>query len=132
VTQRIRDELTRGAKSRAVELAGGIERVTPGHVDQAAADGDPWALGLWSELAPLLAVALGNALALLNPERLVLGGGMLGRTPTLFELVASTVLLAAPAASTESLSIVPAELGDDAGIVGAAALAASGVSIVTT
>jgi glucokinase len=66
----------------------------------------------------------------LNPERLILGGGMLGRTPTLYAQVTTALLLAAPVASTESLSIVPAELGDDAGLVGAANLAASGVSIV--
>ncbi len=130
VQRRITSELTSGKRSRAIALAGTAERVHPGHVDAAAADGDEWALALWSELAPLLAVALGNALAVLNPERLVLGGGMLGRTPTLFQLVATEILLVAPRAITDPLEIVPAELGDDAGLVGASALAASGVSVI--
>jgi glucokinase len=130
VLERIRTELGSGAKSSVVALAGGLERVTPGHVDDAAAAGDPWALGLWTELAPLLAVALGNAIAILNPERLILGGGLLGRTPTLYAQVTTALMLAAPVASTEVLSIVPAELGDEAGLVGASALAASGVSLV--
>ena len=94
--------------------------------------GDPWALGLWTDLSPLLAVALGNAVAILNPERLILGGGLLGRTPTLYAQVTTALMLAAPAASTEFLSIVTAELADDAGLVGSSALAASGVSIVPT
>jgi len=132
VLERIRRELAGGKKkSSAIALAGGIEHVTPGDVDEAAAGGDDWALGLWSELAPLLAVALGNAIAVLNPERLILGGGLLGRTPTLYAQVTTALLLAAPVASTESLTIVAAELADDAGLVGAAARAARGVSIVT-
>lgn len=131
VAKRITAELAAGAASTTIALAGGIENVTPSHVDQAAGEGDPWALSLWEELAPLLALALGNAIAVLNPERLVLGGGLLGRTPTLYEQVVTMLPLVAPAASMEPLTIAPAELGDDAGIVGAAALAAAGVSLVS-
>jgi len=130
VAKRIAAELAAGAPSAAVALAGRIEDVTPSHVDEAAAAGDPWALALWEELAPLLAVALGNALALLNPERLVLGGGLLGRAPTLYELVVATLPLVAPVASMDAVTVVEATLGDDAGIVGASALAAAGVSII--
>ncbi|HEY5935673.1 MAG TPA: ROK family protein, partial [Kofleriaceae bacterium] len=95
-----------------------------------AASGDEWALGLWTELSTLFAVVLANTLAVLNSERLVLGGGLLGRAPTLYELVETALMVAAPVATTEALTVVPATLGDDAGLVGAAALAASGVSIV--
>lgn len=96
---------------------------TPADVDRLAAAGDPWALALWSELAPLLAIALGNALAILNPARLVLGGGVLARAPILVEHVVASLEIAAPRAALARLAIVPAELGDDAGLVGAAALA---------
>jgi glucokinase len=131
VQRRITEELKAGARSSAVTIAGGIEHVHPGHVDQAAASGDEWALGLWTELAPLLGVTLGNAVALLNPERLVLGGGMLGRCPTFYELIVATMMVAGNQPSLEALTIVEAELGDDAGIVGAANLAAQGVSIIS-
>lgn len=130
VQKRIRAELDAGARSAAVTFAGGIEHVTPGHVDQAAAEGDDWALALWTELAPLLAVTLGNAIAVLNPERLVLGGGMLGRCPTLYELVVTTLMVAGNGPTLEPLSVELAQLGDDAGIVGSAHLAAAGVSII--
>ncbi len=131
VAARIQRELAAGASPSVIARAGALEAVTPGTVDAAAADGDEWALGLWTELAPLLAVALGNALALLNAERLVLGGGMLGRTPTLYEQVALALTIVTPVASLEALTIVPAQLGDDAGLVGASALAATGVSLIT-
>ncbi len=130
VAKRIAAELAAGARSKAIELAGGLEHVTPGHVDQAAGEGDEYALALWGELAPLLAVTLANALAVLNSERLVLGGGLLGRTPVLYELVETALFVATPVAIGERLSVVPAELGDDAGLVGAAALARDGVSVI--
>jgi glucokinase len=131
IQRRVIKELAAGAKTSVGRIAGGIENVNPGHVDQAAAEGDDWALGLWTELAPLLAVTLGNAVAVLNPERLVLGGGVLGRCPTLYTMVTATLMVAGNAASLEPLTIVEAELGDDAGIVGAAHLAARDISIVT-
>jgi glucokinase len=131
VQKRIHADLAAGAHSSAIALAGSIAAVTPGHIDQAAAEGDEYALALWTELAPLLAVTLGNAVAVLNPERLVLGGGMLGRTPTLYQLVETILTVAGNAPSLEPLSVELAQLGDDAGIVGSAHLAASGVSIIT-
>ncbi|MCB9562156.1 MAG: ROK family protein [Kofleriaceae bacterium] len=120
--RRIRGELAGGAPSLARDLAGAAP-VTVAHVDDAAGRGDRWALELWQELAPLLAIALGNALALLNPARLVLGGGVLSRTPVLVELTLAALEIAAPAAALEPLTIAPAALGDDAGLVGAALLA---------
>lgn len=130
VQKRITDELAAGATSSAVALAGSIDAVNAGHVDQAAGEGDPWALALWEELAPLLAVTLGNTLAVLNSSRLVLGGGLLGRAPTLYELVVSTLPIVTPVASMAPLSIALAELGDDAGIIGSADLAARGTSVI--
>jgi len=131
VAQRIASELrTKGKHSLAITLAGTMEQVNPGHVDRAAEAGDEWALGLWTELAPLLGVTLANACAVLNPERLVLGGGMLGRAPTFYSMVEVALTIALPTALSGPLTVVPAQLGDDAGLVGAANLAATGVSII--
>ena len=129
---RIRRELAnQRLKTTVLERAGGsLDAVTPSHVDAAALDGDEWALGLWTELAALLSVALGNALAILNSQRLILGGGVLGRTPVLRAMTEIDLMLVAPPASLEPLTIAVAELGDDAGLVGAARLARDGVSII--
>ena len=128
---RIRRELAnKRRKTTVIERAGGsIDAVTPGHVDDAALDGDAWALALWTELAALLAVALGNALAILNSQRLILGGGVLERTPALRTMAEIDLMLVAPA-SLEPLTVAVAELGDEAGLVGAARLARDGVSII--
>ena len=129
---RARAELAAGARSSALELAGGdAQTVHPGHVDRAAAAGDPWANALWAEVAPLLALALGNAVTVLNPARLVLGGGMLGNAPDLRARVVAALDDICPPALRRPLTVVDAALGDDAGIVGAALLAAHGVSPIT-
>ena len=94
-------------------------------LDHAAAAGDSEALARWTELATLFAVVLGNAIAVLNPERLVLGGGVLARCPMLVELTEAALELAAPRACLEQLAVVTGELGDDAGLVGAADLVTS-------
>jgi glucokinase len=129
---RIRRELAdKRLKTTVIERAGGsIDAVMPSHVDDAALDGDTWALELWTELAALLAVALGNALVVLNSERLILGGGVLGRTPALRAMTEIDLMLVAPPASLEPLTVAVAELGDEAGLVGAARLARDGVAIL--
>jgi glucokinase len=125
--RRIRSELAGAARSSLSARDPGTIHV--GDVDAAAAEGDAWALALWTELAPLAGVAIGGAIALLNPERVVLGGGVLGRCPLLRELVIASLSIATPSAALEPLTIAVAELGDDAGLVGAAALAAADLAI---
>jgi glucokinase len=122
--ERVRRELMAGAQSAAVRLAGGDPSlVHPGHIDMAAAEGDGYALDLYAEVAPLFAATLANAINLLNPARLVLGGGMLSRAPVLREHVLTSLQLAANRALLDPLTIVEPVLGDDAGIVGSALLA---------
>ncbi len=122
--RRARAELAGGARSAAVGLAGGPERVNPGHLDAAAAEGDEYALSLYAEVAPLLGVVLANALTLLDPARLILGGGVLSRTPVFREHVVAALEVAANPPALDGLVIADAALGDDAGLLGSALLAA--------
>lgn len=121
--RRIRAELGAGARSGAVALAGGAEHVTPGHIDAAALDGDDYALSLWAEVAPLLGLALANAVTLLNPARLILGGGVLFGAPLLREQAVAALDIATNRPALEALEVVDAALGDDAGLIGSALLA---------
>ncbi len=121
--RRARAELRGGARSLAVRLAGGADKVNPGHLDAAAAEGDDYALGLYGEIAPLLGVAIANAVTLLNPSHLILGGGVLSRTPVLTEHVIAAFEVAVNPPALVALSIVEAALGDEAGLIGSALLA---------
>lgn len=120
---RARAELGRGVLSEATRLAGCAQQVNPGHLDAAAALGDDYALNLYSEVAPLLGLVIANAVTTLNPKRLVLGGGMLSRTPVLREHVLAAFEVAVNPPAQEGLEIVDTQLGERAGLLGSALLA---------
>lgn len=121
--RRIRAELRGGARSLAASLAGGADKVNPGHLDKAAERGDDYALDLYDEIAPLLGVAVANAVTLTNPSHVILGGGVLSRTPVLREEVVAALEVAVNPPALAGLTIADAALGDDAGPIGAALLA---------
>lgn len=121
--RRVRGELSGGARSIAVRMAGGAGNVTMSHIDAAAAEGDDYSLDLYTELAPMLATTLSYAIMLLNPARLILGGGVMSRTPVFREHVIAAIEVGTIPACMDELEIVEAELGDDAGLVGSARLA---------
>ena len=124
IQRRIRAELGGGgARSAAVAMAGTADQLNPGHIDAAAAEGDDYALALWGEIGPLLGVALANAVTLFNPQRLILGGGVLSRTPVLREHAAAALEVAMNPPARDTVTVEDAQLGDDAGLVGSALLA---------
>lgn len=124
VAARVREELAAGAKTRVAELVGGDpERVNASAVDAAYGAGDAYAIGLWNEVAELLGVAIANYVTILNPAKLVLGGGVILGCPNLAMLVRRHVDEKVSRSACRGLSIEGAYLGDDAGVIGAAVLA---------
>jgi glucokinase len=119
---RVQADMRAGKKSAALALAGSIERIHVGFVDQAAQQGDAYALALWAEVAPLLGAALANAVTLLNPDRLVLGGGTWDGAPVLRKQVMAAFETIVNAPTRDTLTIVNTSLGDKAGMLGAADL----------
>ena len=113
--------------SRALALAGDASLVHAGHLDEAARDGDPYARALWAEVAPLLGMTLANAVTLVNPSRVVLGGGVWEGAPELRRLVTESFNQMVNAPSGEGVVLVDTVLGDTAGVLGAAALVGQGV-----
>jgi glucokinase len=121
--RRIRRDLRDGHSLATVVHAGSIDAANPSHVEAAAADGDRWALEFWQQVATELAVAIGNALAVLNSECLVLGGGVLEHAPILIAHILTAMEIVAPQAALGGLTVVSTELGDTAGLLGASDLA---------
>lgn len=123
--RRLRDGLAGGVATTLTELTGGDpDELTADMVAAAANTGDELARRLWAEATRYLTLAVANAVTLLNPRVLVLGGGLIETLPELFDAVAAGVLLSTSVLARESLSIERARLGDWAGVLGAAALAA--------
>jgi len=105
-----------------LELVGGDpSRITAREVAMAAARGDPLAAEILREAGEALGFGLAQAIALLNPERVALGGGVVkAGEPFLAHVRKAANAWAFPGARVE---IALAELGDDAPLWGAAALA---------
>jgi len=93
-------------------------------VARAAWEEDPFATLLWSDAARFCGLSLTNAVTYLNPERLVLGGGVVETVPALFKNVAAQIQANPPPMPNRAVGVVTAELGEWAGAVGAADLVA--------
>lgn len=121
-----REAAEAGRADRVVELAGGgAESVRGEHLTRAALEGDPDALEVMREFAWWVALGLANLATLLDPEVLVIGGGLAAAGPILLdparEAFAGHLL---GARHRQPVSVVLAALGPDAGAIGAAYLAA--------
>ncbi len=97
--------------------------ITGESVAQAAQQGNAVAQEVMDEAARLLGVGLGGAINLMNPQRMVLGGGVTKSGERYWRLVRETARF--HALPQMRVDIVPAGLGDDAPLWGAVALAES-------
>ncbi len=123
VAARVREELEGGAASAIRDLVqADLSRVTATVVDTAYAQGDPYARALWDEVADLLGNAIATVVTLLNPERVILGGGVLLGCPGLHRLVREAFAARVSRSAAVGLTLERAFLGDDAGVIGAALL----------
>ena len=105
--------------SLAADIGGDPRRVTAALVERAAAAGDALARLLWTDAERYLGMALANYVTLLNPELLVLGGGIMLTSPSLADALAEQVARRATVMS-RGVRVAVAALGDSAGIFGAA------------
>jgi glucokinase len=126
IQKRAQEELRAGERSLAVELAGGIDQVHAGFLDEAARRGDVYAGRLWEEVSTLLGMALANAVTLINPSRLVMGGGVWKGSPELGRRTVARLFELVNQPSREGFEVVDTALGDAAGMLGAAALISQG------
>jgi glucokinase len=100
-----------------------LEECTPRAMDAAARAGDPIAKGLWETLGDEIGAAMANVVWIVNPEVIVIGGGVAKAGELLFDPIRRSINARTVKLFHEHLRVVPAELGNDAGIIGNAALA---------
>src|SRR3974390_918650 len=114
-------EATRG--KRILELAGGkIENVTSETLAQAWEEGDPLAGEMLREAGDLLAVWFGNVVDLLEPDIIVVGGGLSGLMAKWFDRIASQLPFWSVNARCSEIPFAEAKYRADSGIAGGAAL----------
>jgi len=109
---------------RLKELSASVAELTGNEVYKAIQEGDPGALRLLTELGSNLGLAVASLVAVLDPEIVVIGGGVSAAGELLLEPIRAAYLEHLPARGFRpELKIVGAQLHNDAGVVGAADLA---------
>lgn len=91
-------------------------------VFDAAKNGDEVAARIVNRAAFYLAKSMSAVAAILNPEVFIVGGGVSNAGDILFNEVREVFAKFTPEPLQRGVSILPAQLGNDAGIVGAAGL----------
>lgn len=107
---------------RVTLLAQMAPLLTPASLVQAVEQGDEAAREIFERASVVLSVAVANYVTLLNPARVILGGGVMVHAPALHQHVARGISELTNNAARSSVQIVSAALGDDAGIIGAGLL----------
>ncbi|MBI4356121.1 MAG: ROK family protein [Candidatus Omnitrophica bacterium] len=97
-------------------------RVSLEEVSRLARSGHRLACQLWREAGRHLGTALAGYVDLMNPERIIIGGGVAQAGPVLFRAIRETIDARAMRVPARAVRIVRAGLGTDAGIIGAAVL----------
>ena len=123
IARRTREALAAGASSKILTLAGTADAVTTHHVLQALAEKDALAVKIWDETTEYLGRGLAVIINTFNPEMIVVGGGVTAAGDVLFTPMRTKALKYAFPRLAAVCTIVPAGLGGDVGVVGAAACA---------
>lgn len=102
-------------------VEGDLSEVTAETVYEAIVAGDLYARDVMRETARLLGTGLANLINVLNPEMIVISGGVTRAGDHIFEPLRAEVRRRAFRQAADACRIVASELGDQAGVVGAAA-----------
>lgn len=98
------------------------EHPTARCIERSFSNNLPYARNFWEETGLALGILAANAIAILNPNALLLGGGVLEGCPHLLAIIIDHIMDLAPHAATAHMQFIKPTLHDDAGTLGAALL----------
>lgn len=115
-----RGSLEQYCSVQAIRRQTGLE---PAVLAAKAAAGDGDAIAFWQQYGRYLGAGLASLIYVLTPEAIILGGGISAGAPLFLPTARAEIEQRVLPSSRENLQILLAELGNQAGIVGAARLA---------
>lgn len=98
-------------------------RLNPEILSLALKKGDSLAKKIWQDVGEKIGIVLAGVVNLLNPEKIIIGGGVAGAGEILFEAIRKTIKKRAMRGPVEKVKVVSARLRENAGIIGAGVLA---------
>ena len=102
-----------------------LDKLTPEIIFEAERKGDHLAAGIINQTCIYLGAGIASAVNLLNPQVVVIGGGVSEGGNDFIKRIEREVKKRAFPSATKNLKVVKAQLGNDAGFIGAALLCLS-------
>lgn len=96
--------------------------LSPRHIERAARGGDELSLAVWNRVGSILGMGLANIVALMDIRKFIIGGGVSAAGELIFSSAYRQLVRSTLPSMHAGLEVVPAELGNQAGVYGAAAL----------
>lgn len=130
ITNVILGDLRRGRKSVITDLVPGIDptdsgvAIKSGVLKKAVKAKDPIVTQTIVEAGKYIGLGLASMVNFVNPQRIILGGGVIDAVDLLFETAEYWTRYEALPHAGEQVEIVKASLGDYSGVIGAAVIAA--------
>jgi len=116
------EEYIKGGKSTKYrEMANG-NPITPYIVSEAAKAGDPVAQRIFATIGEYIGIGLSGVVNLLNPEKIIIGGGVADAGDLLFDPIVKALKQRAMKIAGSTVEVVHAQLGNTAGVIGASLL----------
>ncbi len=116
-----KDFISGGKSAKYKEMAtDGI--ITPYIVAQAALQGDAVSIQIFKQIGEIIGIGLTSVINLLNPEKIIIGGGVADAGELLLEPIRKTIEERAMPIQKEAVKVVPAQLANAAGVIGASLL----------
>lgn len=125
IFRKIQSAVKDGQKTVLTEMLGDdLLDMRSGDLRRAIRRGDKLVDRIVEEAAEYTGIAVANVINLLNPEVVILGGGIISALEDeMMAIIVETAQDYAMPGTAKGIEIIPSKLGDDAGIIGGAVLA---------
>ena len=123
IAERIRREISLGKKSIVADMVNGdLDMIDGKLIYEAALKGDPLSINALSEAGRYLGIGLTNLIHILNPKRIIVGGGVANANKFVLDSVRETIQIRCLTQSAKQTEILLSKLGEDATAIGAVTL----------
>ena len=123
LSKRTIEKLKTNASPKLMELVGGdLEKLAPVHLSMAAEAGDALSRDILVEAGTLMGVMIGSVMSTLDFRDTVIGGGVSAVGDFVYDAIRASVQRNVQKPMRDGIRILRAQLGNDAGIFGAAGM----------
>lgn len=123
IAENVKKQLRLGQTSLLEELSRhDFEQMTGEMIYEAARQKDPLSISALAQAGRYLGIGITNLIHMINPDRIILGGGVLNAKEFIFDSIRTTVQQRALTETAKNTEIIVSKFGEDATAIGAVAL----------